>query len=73
MAVVEVSPEPFVPAPDPADDAEVLAQRIWRLRRDALRDRYRSLGIAVVEWREGTPLQSSLEEVREFRRRIRHT
>jgi len=73
VAVVEVSPEPFVPAPDPADDAEVLAQRIWRLRRDALRDRYRSLGIAVVEWREGTPLQSSLEEVREFRRRIRHT
>ena len=72
LAVVEVSPEPFVPAADETDEADVVAQRIWRLRRDALRERYRSLGIAVAEWRDCMPLQAPLEEVREFRRRARY-
>jgi len=64
--VIEVSPLPFVPRPRSSTD--VLAFDIWLLRRDALRHRLRSAGIAVTEWRSDASLQAHLEEVREFRR-----
>jgi uncharacterized protein (DUF58 family) len=66
LVVVETSPVPFAP---PAGTAEErLAFRIWRLRRDALRARYRRAGVAVAEWTEETPLAAALEEVTGFRR-----
>ena len=69
LAVIEVSPFPFV------DEAETetgqLAERLWRLRREALRTRYFALGVPVVEWHEGTPLEAVVEEVRAFRRHAR--
>ena len=69
LAVVEISPSPFVRAGSgPLDD---LAHRLWLLRRDALRSSYLRLGVPVVEWREGVPLQAALEEVRTFRRHAR--
>ncbi len=68
VAVVEVSPVPFAPEPDPEDEAATLAYRLWLLRRETLRSRYHQLGIAVAEWREGVPLQAPLEEVSSFRR-----
>jgi hypothetical protein len=49
-----------------------VAYDIWTLRRDALRHRLQSAGVAVAEWRADTPLQAVLEEVREFRRYARH-
>jgi uncharacterized protein (DUF58 family) len=69
LAVIEISPVPFAPAPEHGLDA--LAHRLWLLRREALRSRYLRLGVPVVEWRAGAPLQGALEEVRTFRRHAR--
>jgi uncharacterized protein (DUF58 family) len=69
VAVVEVSPEPFTPAPE--DELGRFAHRLWLLRREALRDRFRSLGVPIAEWREGVGLQAPIEEVRSFRRYAR--
>jgi uncharacterized protein (DUF58 family) len=71
LAVVEISPVPFVePGPDELDR---LAYRLWLMRRDALRAAYLRVGVPVVEWRQGDPLQAALEEVRTFRRHARVT
>ena len=64
-----LSPVPFAaPGRRRLDE---LAWRLWLLRREALRSRYLRLGVPVVEWREGAPLQAALEEVRRFRRHAR--
>ena len=70
LTVIDVSPVPFTPRPSSGLDA--LAYDIWTLRRDALRHRLQRAGVAVAEWRDDTPLQAVLEEVREFRRYARH-
>jgi uncharacterized protein (DUF58 family) len=69
LVVIEVSPVPFAPPGGRALDE--LAWRLWLLRRDALRSRYRRLGVPVAEWRAGEPLEATLEEVRRFRRHAR--
>ena len=70
LAVIDVSPVPFAPRPSSGIDS--VAYDIWTLRRDALRHRLQRAGVAVAEWRDDTPLQALLEEVREFRRYARH-
>jgi uncharacterized protein (DUF58 family) len=70
LAVIDVSPVPFTARPTSGLDA--VAYDIWTLRRDALRHRLQRAGVAVVEWRDETPLQAILEEVRAFRRYARH-
>ena len=70
LAVIDVSPVPFAPRPSGGLDA--VAYDIWTLRREALRHRLQSAGVAVAEWRDDMPLQAVLEEVREFRRYARH-
>jgi hypothetical protein len=52
----------------PEDSLGEFAHRLWRLRREALRDRFRTLGVPITEWREGVGLQAPIEEVRAFRR-----
>jgi uncharacterized protein (DUF58 family) len=69
LAVVELSPYSFVPEGE--TELEQLAYRLWRLRRDALRSKYASLGVPIVEWREGVPMEAVVEEVRAFRRHAR--
>jgi uncharacterized protein (DUF58 family) len=69
LAVIELSPLPFVG--EGTSETERLAYRLWLLRRDALRTRYASLGVPIVEWREGVPLDAMVEEVRAFRRHAR--
>ena len=69
LAVIEVSPLPFVAAP--RTELEELAQRLWHLRRQALRERFIALGAPIAEWREGTPMEAVVEEVRAFRRQAR--
>ena len=69
LAVVELSPYSFVP--EGKSDTERLAYRLWRLRREALRSKYASLGVPIVEWREGVPMEAVVEEVRAFRRHAR--
>ena len=67
LAVVEVSPLPFVAPPQSAE--QKLAQRLWRLRREARRADYERAGVAVVEWTDDAPLAAAIEEVGAFRRR----
>jgi uncharacterized protein (DUF58 family) len=69
LAVIELSPFSFVPEGESA--VEQLAYRLWRLRREALRLKYASLGVPIVEWREGVPMEAVVEEVRAFRRHAR--
>ena len=69
LAVIEVDPAAYV---DPGkEEAELLAFRLWQLRRDALRAEYERVGVPVVPWRDGESLQAALEEVRSFRRGAR--
>ena len=69
LAVIELSPYSFVPEGE--TEVEHLAYRLWRLQRDALRTKYASLGVPIVEWREGVPMEAVVEEVRAFRRHAR--
>lgn len=66
LVVVELSPVPYV-APGKRS-SERLAHRLWVLRREVLRERYEELGVPVVEWRPGLPLDAALEEVTAYRR-----
>jgi uncharacterized protein (DUF58 family) len=69
LAVVEVSPLPFV---DPGRGrARQVAYRLWRLQRESLRAEYLAAGVPVAEWRDGVPLAAPLEEVTAFRRHAR--
>jgi uncharacterized protein (DUF58 family) len=69
LAVVEISPLPFV---EPAEGAAgALAFRLWQLRREARRTEYRRAGIPVVEWHEGVPLAGPIAEVSAYRRYAR--
>jgi uncharacterized protein (DUF58 family) len=69
LAVVEVSPIPFV-QPGPLEH-EQLAFDIWKLRREALRGQYERAGVPVAVWTDDVPLVAALEEVRAFRRYAR--
>ncbi len=69
LAVIDVSPVPFTQRP--TDRLDAIAYDLWTLRRDALRHRLQRAGVAVVEWRDDTPLQAVLEEVRSYRRYAR--
>jgi uncharacterized protein (DUF58 family) len=67
LAVVEISPVPFATV-GPAGEVDVLAHRLWQMRRESLRARFHRAGVAVVEWTEGEPLAAALEEAGAFRR-----
>jgi uncharacterized protein (DUF58 family) len=69
LAIVEVMPESF--AVQGAHEAAQLAYRIWHLDQAATRLRYRSLGVPIVQWRPGEPLQGPLAEAQQLGRRNR--
>jgi uncharacterized protein (DUF58 family) len=69
LAVVEVSPLPFVDAG--RGRARQVAYRLWKLQRESLRAEYLAAGVPVAEWRDGEPLAAPLEEVRAYRRHAR--
>jgi uncharacterized protein (DUF58 family) len=71
VAVVEISPEPFIKPGK--SEADRLAYRIWLLRRAAIRSRFRRLGVPLSVWKPGDPLEPVLEEVTAFRRYARAT
>ena len=69
LAVLEVSPEPYV---EPGEsELDQLAHRLWLLRRAALRARYERLGVAVAQWDDDRPLAAALEGVGAYRRHAR--
>jgi uncharacterized protein (DUF58 family) len=69
LAVVDVSATGRTPAS--AGDLGDLAHRLWVLRHEGLRARYRRLGVPVVEWDGLAPLAGSLAQLREARRYAR--
>jgi uncharacterized protein (DUF58 family) len=70
LAVVEVSPVAHTPADAAGSDR--LPLRLWRLRRDALRARFETLGVPVARWEyPRTSLELAIEEVITFRRHAR--
>jgi uncharacterized protein (DUF58 family) len=69
LVVIEISPLRFLP---PADNLLAdTAQRIWRLRREALRGRFERAGVPVAVWDDTRPLAAALEEVTAFRQHAR--
>jgi uncharacterized protein (DUF58 family) len=69
LAVVDVSATGRTPAG--AGEMGELAHRLWVLRHEGLRARYRRLGVPVVEWDGLEPLSGSLALLREARRYAR--
>jgi uncharacterized protein (DUF58 family) len=69
LVVVEISPLSLLPQPQGA--AGDLADRLWRLRRDAVRGRFERAGVPVTVWGDETSLAAALEEVIAYRRRAR--
>ena len=70
LAIVEISPLSFAAAG--GDEAARLGHRIWTMKRAALRGRFESAGVPVVEWHADEPLAAPLGEVSAFRRHARH-
>ena len=69
LVVVELAPQPFME--EPRGELAAIARRIWKLKRDALRARFREAGVPVAVWDEERDLAVALEEVSQFRRRAR--
>jgi uncharacterized protein (DUF58 family) len=69
LVVVEVSPHPYLPVP--RGELEMLADRLWRLRREAVRGRFAHAGVPVTVWGDESSLAAALEEVSAYRRHAR--
>jgi uncharacterized protein (DUF58 family) len=69
LVVVEISPLSLLP--EPQGEAGILADRLWQLRRDAVRGRFERAGIPVAVWGDETSLAAALEEVSAYRRHAR--
>jgi uncharacterized protein (DUF58 family) len=69
LVVIEISPLGLL-APAQGEFGE-LADRLGRLRREAVRGRFERAGIPVAVWGDETSLAAALEEVSAYRRRAR--
>jgi uncharacterized protein (DUF58 family) len=69
LVVVEISPLSLLPRPE--GELAELADRLWQLRREAMRGRFERAGIPIAVWDDDTSLAAALEEVSAYRRRAR--
>jgi uncharacterized protein (DUF58 family) len=69
LVVIEISPLSLLP--QARGEVGELAERLWRLRREAMRGRFERAGIPVAVWGDETSLAAALEEVSTYRRRAR--
>jgi uncharacterized protein (DUF58 family) len=66
LVVIEVSPLRFVPAP--RTELQQVADRLWRLRREAVRARFERAGVPVAVWHDESSLTAAMGEVSAYRR-----
>jgi len=69
LVVVEISPLSLVPAPH--GELAELADRLWRLHREAVRGRFARAGVPFAVWGDESSLAAALEEVSTYRRQPR--
>lgn len=69
--VVVVAVDPTVWIRTPRDPLRRAAHRIWHMERQRTLDLMAAAGVAVAQWRPGRPVDEILEEVQEWRRRLR--
>lgn len=69
LAIVELPVRALAAAP--VTEAEELAGRLYELRAEERRNRFRELGVAVAPWNPDQPVEPVLAELDEFRRRAR--
>jgi uncharacterized protein (DUF58 family) len=69
VSVVEIAADALLP--QPVTEREQLARRLWTLHREAVRSRFRELGLPVAQWEPGEPLQIPFVELERFRRSSR--
>jgi uncharacterized protein (DUF58 family) len=69
LAVIDVSPLPFVEPP--GGELGGLAYALWRMQREQVGSRYRAMGVPVVEWTKGQPVDDVLAQLQEVRRYAR--
>jgi uncharacterized protein (DUF58 family) len=69
LVVIEISPLSLLP--ESGGELGELADRLWRLRREAMRGRFERAGIPVAVWADETSLAAVVEEVSSYRRRAR--
>jgi uncharacterized protein (DUF58 family) len=69
LVVVEISPLAYV-VPK-RGEAQDVAYRLWRLRRDATRGRFERAGVPVTVWDDDSSFTVAMEEVETFRRQAR--
>jgi hypothetical protein len=69
VAVIEISPKPFVTPGGSATDR--VAYQMWSLVRDVRRSRIERLGVPVALWDDNGGIEKALQEVNAFWRSAR--
>jgi uncharacterized protein (DUF58 family) len=69
LTVLEISPLAFVG--EGRGEPARLAYRLWEMEREALRGRFMALGVPVVTWQRGEPLEGALAAATALRRGVR--
>jgi uncharacterized protein (DUF58 family) len=69
VVAIEISPLSLLP--EPQSELAAVADRLWRLRREAIRGRFERAGIPVAVWEDESSLAAVLEEVGAYRRQAR--
>jgi len=69
LVVIEIAPLSYLQPP--RGELQELADRLWRLRREAVRGRFERAGVAVALWGDASSLAAALEEVSAYRRHAR--
>lgn len=68
LAIVELEPTEYLP--QPRDESERIARRVWTLEREHIRSRFEQQGVAVAPWKAEDPFPVAILRADLFRRRL---